>query len=192
VIALMDQAGLESAHVVGHDWGGGAAWFVAGDHPDRVRSLTVLSTPHPSAMGKALRSGGQALKSWYMLAFQLPWLPELLLPLGLARALERSGLSREAAAHCAQRMREPGALTGALNWYRGLPFSLRLPPHRTTVPTVYIWGTQDEFLGRSAAELTGQYVTGPYRFLELDGGHWLPETHAEQVSAAILDQVALR
>jgi pimeloyl-ACP methyl ester carboxylesterase len=189
IIALLDQAGLESAHIVGHDWGGAVAWSLAGDHPDRVRSLTVLSTPHPSAMLKAMRTGTQAFRSWYMVAFQVPWIPEHLVPLGIVPALQRSGLSRASAEHYAQRMREPGALRGAINWYRGLPLSLRTPSHRSPVPSTYIWGRDDEFLGRKGAELTRNFVLGPYQFLELDGGHWLPETHADQVAGAILSQI---
>src|SRR6185503_312978 len=43
VLALLDAAELDSAHVVGHDWGGGTAWALAAWHPDRVRTLTALS-----------------------------------------------------------------------------------------------------------------------------------------------------
>jgi pimeloyl-ACP methyl ester carboxylesterase len=188
VIALLDRAGLESAHIVGHDWGAALAWFVAGNHPDRVRSLTVLSTPHPDAMVKSMGTSLQGLRSWYMLFFQLPWLPERLLRRGMADLLRRGGLSAGSAAHYAARMREPGALRGALNWYRGVVLG-GLPPRRTPAPTTYLWGSGDRFLGRAAADLTRDYVAGPYRFVELDSGHWLPETCPEQVAAAILDQV---
>jgi pimeloyl-ACP methyl ester carboxylesterase len=50
VIALLDAAGLPAAHIVGHDWGGFQAWALGHRHPDRVSSITVLSTPHPAAM----------------------------------------------------------------------------------------------------------------------------------------------
>ena len=79
VLALLDAAGLESAHVVGHDWGGMVAWALGAWHPDRVRTLTVLSVPHPAAMAKAMVTSTQALKSYYMGLFQLPLLPERLL-----------------------------------------------------------------------------------------------------------------
>src|SRR3954454_11519465 len=62
-LALLDAAELDSAHVVGHDWGGGVAWALAAWHPDRVRTLTALSTPHPAAMQKALLSSDQGLRS---------------------------------------------------------------------------------------------------------------------------------
>jgi pimeloyl-ACP methyl ester carboxylesterase len=202
VLALLDQAGLPgeaksageaglpSAHVVGHDWGGVVAWLLAGLHPERVRSLTVLSTPHPRAILPALRSSTQALKSWYMLYFQLPWIPEFTLGRSLASVQQRSGLPQQFAVHNAQRMREPGALTGALNWYRALPMELRSPQPRCPVPTTYIWGRRDAFLSRRAAEMTADQVTADYRFVELDANHWLPETHPAEVAELITDRVS--
>lgn len=193
VIALLDAAGLDAAHVVGHDWGGGVAWGLADRYPERVRSLTVLSTPHPAALtGAGL---GQLRKSWYMFAFQLPWLPDAFLGLGvrrgeLAKNLVKTGMPADSAAHNERRMAEPGAITAAINWYRGLPFSLRDPVGRTTVPTTYVWGNADNFLGRAAAELTAKYVSADYRFVELDADHWLPENEPDRVSELILERIA--
>jgi len=53
-------------------------------------------------------------------------------------------------------------------------------------PTTYVWGRHDFALGRTAAELTGGHVAGPYAFVELDAGHWLPETRPEEVASAVL------
>lgn len=190
VVALLDAAGLDSAHVVGHDWGGGVAWGVASNHPDRIRSLTVLSTPHPGALVEAGRKSTQGLKSWYMFAFQLPKLPEYFISHAkLADGLTRSGLPAESAAHNAARMGEPGAATGAINWYRGLPFTLREPIHRTTVPTTYVWSNGDAFLGRYAAEATAKYVKADYRFVEVPGNHWLPETQPAEMAKLIIERV---
>ncbi|HYN68083.1 MAG TPA: alpha/beta fold hydrolase [Ornithinibacter sp.] len=75
----MDAAGLSSAHVVGHDWGGAVAWYLGAHHADRVDSLTVISTPHPSAFANSMVRSLQPLRSWYTLAVQLPVLPELVL-----------------------------------------------------------------------------------------------------------------
>jgi pimeloyl-ACP methyl ester carboxylesterase len=190
VLALLDAAGLESAHVVGHDWGGSLAWVVAGLHPARVRTLTVLSTPHGAAMRKAFLRGGQAFRSWYMAFAQLPALPERTVPAVLPRLLANTGLPEDAARRYLARIAEPGALTAALNWYRALPYSFRLDVPRAPAPTTYLWGRYDWALGRTAAEATAEFVAGPYRFVEVDGGHWLPETRALEVAAAITDQVA--
>jgi len=194
VVALLDAVGHRTAHIVGHDWGGSVAWAMAGLHPARCRSVTVLSTPHPGAMLKAWRSTTQGLRSWYMVAFQIPVLPEIVLrgPIG-EQLLTRSGLPPRAARRDADRLRQPDAATGALNWYRGLPFNRSGAGSPANVPATYVWGSKDVFLGRRAAEATADWITDrfrpDYRFVELDAGHWLPETHPDQVAQAIVERV---
>lgn len=195
-LALADAASLDRFHLVGHDWGGAVAWSLAAGHPERVASLTVLSTPHPRAMQQALK-GTQALRSSYMVLFQIPRLPEALL---LARhggagrrVLRHSGLSATRAAAYMRRQSERGALTASLAWYRALPVT---PAEgRTTgpitVPTRYVWSDGDTALGRRAAELTAGHVTGPYRFDALRGvSHWIPEEVPDVVAATVAEQVA--
>lgn len=189
VVALLDAAGVRRAHVVGHDWGGAVTWALAARHGDRLRSATVLSTPHPAAMAWALTRSTQALRSWYMAFFQVPGLADRLVPARLERTLVGSGLPAADAARYARRMRQPGAASGALAWYRAMPLSLRTPTPSVAVPTSYAWGRADFALGRAAAERTRRHVVGPYRFVELDAGHWLPETCPEQVAAVVLDRV---
>lgn len=190
VVALLDAAGLARVHLVGHDWGGAQAWTVAGAYPDRVASLTVLSTPHPGAMARSWVTSSQALKSWYMAFFQLPKLPEVMAGRTLAKTLTDSGLPDQYVSEYVRAMTAPGALTGALNWYRGMAFGLLGPSTPITVPTSYVWGRHDFALGRAAAELTRRFVTGPYRFVELDAGHWLPETEPEQIADLIMQRAA--
>jgi pimeloyl-ACP methyl ester carboxylesterase len=189
LIALLDAAGAGRAHVVGHDWGGAVAWVAGCRYPERVASLVVLSTPHPATMTRALTRSAQSLRSWYVVLFQLPVLPERLLGRTLYRALTSSGLPEDRAERYSSRMREQGALTGALNWYRGLPASLLTPVPDCPVPTTYVWGREDFALGRVAAEATGRHVTAPYRFVELAAGHWLPETRPREVASVVLDRV---
>jgi pimeloyl-ACP methyl ester carboxylesterase len=188
VVALLDAAGLEKAHIVGHDWGGAQAWAMAAWHPERVASLTVLSTPHPAAMVESLRTSSQALKSWYMAAFQLPILPEVLARATLTKTLHNTGLPLKYIGRYLDAMAVPGALTGALNWYRGIPFSRR-SVGRITVPTTFVWGRDDFALGRAAAEHTQKRVHAAYEFRELDSGHWLPEAEPTAVAEAVLDRL---
>jgi len=187
VVALLDDRGLTRAHVVGHDWGGAVGWALAARFPARTSSLTVLSTPHPRALAAAL-PGEQALASWYIGAFQLPVLPEVVLSRTLPGLLRRSGLPGPVAGRYARRMAEPGALRAALDWYRGVPLS-PLAVGEVDVPTTYLWGSRDPALRRRAAELTERFVRAPYRLEVLDAGHWLPETRPEQVAAAVVDRV---
>lgn len=189
VLALLDAAGVTRAHLVGHDWGGAPAWALAAWHPERIASVTVLSTPHPGAMLSAVRHSTQGLKSWYMGFFQLPAVPELLVSRTLARTLADSGLPQRYVEEYVAALAEPGALAGALGWYRGIPFSRNPTVGRSRVPTTYVWGRRDFALGRPAAEATEQFVAAEYRFVELDAGHWLPETRPDDVAAAVLHRV---
>jgi pimeloyl-ACP methyl ester carboxylesterase len=190
VLALVDASGREQVHLVGHDWGGALAWLVAGNHPTRIASLTVLSTPHPAAMSRAWRRGNeQRLKSWYMAALQVPRLPERAMAAGYDRLMARCGLPPDDRSRYAAKLAHADALAGPINWYRAARHS-NVGAHRVRVPTTYVWGSRDPFLGRTAAELTREHVRGDYEFVELDAGHWLPETRDAESAAAILRRVA--
>jgi pimeloyl-ACP methyl ester carboxylesterase len=191
VIAMLDAAGVDRAHVVGHDWGGAVAWRLAGDHPDRLRTVASFSTPHPLAMRRALLSSTQALRSWYMAVIQIPGLPERGMLAGGGRMFKRNlvgmGLDPAIAEQYVERMRQPGALTAALNWYRTMR-GFQVPP--STVPTLYVWSTKDAALGRRAAEATAEFVRAPYRFEVLEGvSHWIPEEVPDRVAALVLEHI---
>jgi pimeloyl-ACP methyl ester carboxylesterase len=190
VLALLDAAGLPSAHVVGHDWGGIVAWALGSWHPDRVRTLSALSVPHPAAMARAMVTSDQGLRSYYMGLFQLPLLPERLLLAGggavLRRMLLSGGLPEDAVERYVARMDEPGALSAALGWYRALPWSGRDPVGTVRVPTLHVWSTGDAFLGRAATEATADFVDAPYRLEILDDvTHWIPELAAKRVAELV-------
>lgn len=194
VIALLDTAGLPDAHVVGHDWGGAVAWGVAGAHPGRVRSLTAVSVPHPAAFLKAMVVSDQLLRSWYMGFFQLPVIPELVLTSPgsrPARALAGMGMTPEMIERYRAEMVTDGAVRGGLGWYRALPFaSPRAATARVSVPTTFVWSDDDPALGRGGAALTGRYVDGDYRFVELNGvSHWIPEERPVELADAIISRV---
>jgi len=195
VLALADAAAVDRFHVVGHDWGGAVAWSLGADHPDRVLTLTSLTTPHPQAVRSALLTSRQAVQSSYMAFFQLPAVPELLFrsERGGRRVLdafERSGLSPEDARRYLEELRS-GALTPALNWYRAIPFGSRSGPGEVSVPTLYVYATEDVALSRAAADRTAAYVTGPYRYEVLEGAnHWLPEQKSEVVGDLLLEHLA--
>lgn len=191
VLTLFDATGHEQVHLVGHDWGGAVAWLVAGNHPDRVASLTVLSTPHPAAMARSfngLRGFDQLRRSWYMGAFQLPWLPERFVAARFVSLMEGSGLPAEDAQRYADRLARPESLTGPINWYRSA-HSSHVRARRITVPTTYVWGTHDFALGPLAARLTREHVTGDYELVELTAGHWLPEKWPVECAAAIVQRI---
>ncbi|MHC5212545.1 MAG: alpha/beta fold hydrolase [Planctomycetota bacterium] len=138
-LGLIDAAGRDTADVVGHDWGGAVAWWIAGAAPERVSRLVVLNCPHPDVLRRALLTQPrQMLRSWYMAFFQLPWLPEKVASAGGHRLLvwglrssSRPGTFTDAdLAAYREDWGRPGALRSMIHWYRAL--RLRVP--RPAVP----------------------------------------------------------
>lgn len=194
VLALADAAGVERFHLLGHDWGAVVAWYLAGAFPERVATLVAVSVPHPGAMLAAAVHGPQALRSWYMLAFQVPGVEHLLGVAGgryFEAALRRSGLGPQAARRYATRCSDADLARGALAWYRALPWSRSLLPICPVgVPTTLLWGREDRFVTSAAVAASARFAAGPYRLVEVEGSHWLPEEEPERVAAAVLDALA--
>jgi pimeloyl-ACP methyl ester carboxylesterase len=192
VVALIDAAGVERVHLVGHDWGGGVAWMVAATRPDRLHTLTVVSAPHPRAVVNAMLTSRQFLQAWHVVFFQLPWLPEALIRSRGGRlavaVLKRSGLSDHLARVYVDRLNN----ACALRWYQALPLDISTGcrTRAITVPTTFVWSTGDVAIGRRAAELTGRWVTGPFDFKVLEGvSHWIPEQAPGELAAYILQRI---
>ncbi len=198
VVAVADALGMDRFDLVGHDWGGMVAWLVAGRHPGRVRTLSVFSTPHPGAFGAALlgRDADQVSRSSYIEVFREPGTAERALlgedgsGEGLRVMFAATGLPSEEVGVFVEAMREPGALTAALNWYRAMSMEELAGMGPITMPTLYVWSTDDVALGRSAAEGTAGWVEGPYRFEVLDSvSHWIPEAAPEAASALLIEHL---
>ncbi|UPU41072.1 MULTISPECIES: alpha/beta fold hydrolase [Rhodococcus] len=190
VVGLLDALGLSDAHLVGHDWGSAVAWQVVGRHPNRIRSLTAISVPHPTAFGWALREDeDQKQRSSYIGLLRQEGKAEEVLSednFRRLRAMFDGQIDPEFADEHIRVLSGEGALTGALNWYRAMTRDFG-DIDRTTVPTTYVWSTGDTALGRAGAERCGEFVDAPYEFVVLDGGsHWIPEERAEELAETIL------
>lgn len=195
VLALADAWGARAFHLVGHDWGAGVGWRVVMDHPDRVHSWTALSIPHPASYGRAYRDDpDQQQKSQYITFFQEPGAAEAAFAAddwAMLKAIWSASDADERAEYLAQ-FTAPGALTAALNWYRG-SFGMNTgsaPPAQSernvATPTLTIWGNQDQAVGRSTTLAQAEYMSGYSRFIELDAGHWLIQERFDEVSREIL------
>ena len=200
VVGMADALGKERFHVVGHDWGAAVAWNVGLTNPDRVISLVPLSVPHPYAFSEALRSstGDQAERSGYFQLFASDSAAETFLAndaeglRGIYAAWSGGGLSDEDVQVYVDLLSEPGALQAALNWYGAMNLGTggaAVTP--ISMPTMFVWSTEDTALGREGAELTEKYVEGPYRFEVIEGvSHWIPEEAADQLNALLREHFA--
>src|SRR5438309_2349754 len=179
VLALADWLGGHRFHLVGHDWGAAIAWQVAGRHPDRLRTLTIVSVPHPASFRKALQgSGDQKDRSSYIQLFRMEGKAEEVLTSDdwqpFRGMFVGSGLSDDEIGEYVRVMSSPGALTAALNYYRAMDLTLVQGMGPVTTPTLFVWSTEDIALGREAADDTANHVEGPYRFEVLEGvSHWV-------------------
>jgi pimeloyl-ACP methyl ester carboxylesterase len=194
-LGMLDQLGADRADIVGHDWGAAVAWHLADRHPERVRSLTAVSVPHPIAFTGAIAGDAdQQQRSAYMLFFrQEEGVAEGAMSADDFKALR--GVYDGVVApgdveHYVERFSEPGALTAALNWYRAAGAADMEGLRGVTVPTLFVWGPDDPAVGRTAAEACEQHVQAPYRFVELEGaGHWIPDSHADRLAQEIVEHL---
>lgn len=192
VLRITEALGWERFDLVGHDLGGVVAWNVAYRYPKRLRSLTAVSVSHPETFTQALKSDqDQQRRSAYLEMLRRDDAEQAMLADGaaalrrmLARALPAGRVERYLA-----RLTEPGALTGALNWYRAnRPGGTRVGVIQ--VPTLYVWGTEDAGMSRAAALGTEAWVSGRYRFEALEGvSHWVPEEAADRMSKLLLEHL---
>jgi len=200
IVALIHAFGAERAHIVGHDWGGAVAWTLATLHPEAVDRLVALNCPHPAVMQRALRSNWtQIRKSWYIFAFQLPWLPEWSFRRDGARALKDS-LRRTAMRPdtfsdvdldaYARAFSAPGAATAAINYYRAAARS-RVARGKIKAPTLVIWGENDFALGIELTRGMDDLFESQLRIEFVpDAGHWVMEERPEVVNRLLLEFLA--
>lgn len=192
IFLIADHFDFKKFHLVGHDWGASVGWVASNNKPERIITWTALSVPHLDAFSDALKSDDdQKNKSRYFKFFKIPFIPEFYFSLNDNKNLKAvwNKSSDEQINEYLKVFSNRDALKGALNWYRaniGANNSSIKKLGETNTTTQFIWGNKDMALGRKGAELTKDYMTGKYKFIELDAGHWLIQEDYNKVSSAIL------
>ena len=193
--ALVRELGAERAVIVGHDWGGLVAWAFAIRFPEATEKLIILNAPHPGRFLEAVRRPRQFLRSTYVFFLQTPVLSELILGSNrcwaLARLMRRSAVNKAAfpdpvLERYREAMSQPGALTGALRYYRSARLS-KLPRDLSVrAPTLILWGEHDQALGKELTERLERWV--PHLIVRyLDCGHWTQQEDPEEVNRLMLE-----
>ncbi len=205
VAALFDALGARKRLLIGHDWGAMVAWSYALGRGLPLDGLVVMNVPHPSVFRHALRhSWAQRRRSWYMGAFQLPWLPEAILGAGHAwgvgqairgMAVDRSAFPPDVLDVYRRNALKPGAMTAMINYYRANMAGLGDGGEPTPVietPTLMIWGEQDKALGLELTQGYGPLVSD-FTLERLSGvSHWVQQEAPEQVNARLLGWLKTR
>ena len=200
IAELISALGEDSAHLVGHDWGGSICWALAARRPELVRSLAILNSPHPIASAEARLTSEQRRLSWYMLLFQFVGVAEAWLSDGdfanlrdtfFDTAAEGTFTDEDVEVSLAA-LRADGAVTAALNYYRANmpPASwLRPPPDlpAITVPTTIIWGMADAYMSPQLLEGSAARVEGPLVVERLPGvSHWVQQEAPTEVNELLI------
>lgn len=200
VAGLIKASGARETLLMAHDWGGALAWMLAIEQPHLIHRLVILNLPHPACFMRELQRPTQFLKSWYMLFFQLPVLPEYLLGRGDGRAtaelIRRTSrnparFTRDDLEVYRQNAARPGGLTAMLNWYRALIRGGDVRRLRGTrfakieTPTLFLWGDADSALSIRTTQGTERYVSD-LTFRVFPGvSHWIQQEQPEAVNAML-------
>ncbi len=192
---LVEFVGEDSCYLVGHDWGAAVAWATPMFHPEVVSKLAICNVPHPARFAKALRTFRQLRKSWYMFFFQIPFIPERYMNANDHVAVKKAisitkgkKFSEEDKQKYVEAASQPGAATGAINYYRAAfrsPASFKW--QKIECPTMVVWGTGDPFLGEEMAEPSPKWVPD-CTVHKLPGiGHWVQNEAPEEVNQHLLE-----
>jgi pimeloyl-ACP methyl ester carboxylesterase len=198
VTALFDAFGARRRLLVAHDWGAIVAWHVAIRRMRPLDGLVIMNVPHPAVAAAVIpRSPRQWLRSWYILFFLLPWLPEAMLGARGARAIgdafrtmavDKAAFPDDVLAHYRANARRPGALTAMLNYYRAnlRDMARAGDAPRIEVPTLMIWGEEDTALGLELTEGYGPYVAD-FTLNRLPRvSHWVQQEAPDAVNARMV------
>jgi pimeloyl-ACP methyl ester carboxylesterase len=197
VAGLIAASGRRRAAVIGHDWGGAVGWWLAANNPEVVEQLAIINVPHPQVMRRMIFTDPrQTLRSWYMFAFQLPWLPEWLarrnnwqaLVEGLSATSRAGTFTTDDFDRYRSAWSQAGAYTAMLNWYRAMfrygapaPRNFRIMPR-----TLVLWGKQDKFMRPEAAEASLALCDNGKLLMYETATHWIAHEEPEEVNAQLI------
>jgi pimeloyl-ACP methyl ester carboxylesterase len=194
-IALLDALDIDKAGVIGHDWGGFAAYLLGLRHPGRTSGLVVCNAPHPWAQPDA-RTLLELRRLWYVLVVASPAGPRIVASRRFIPWLIRLGGRRHVfddaqAERYAAPLREPGRARASQLLYRHYVKAawevLAKRAHgasRLTVPARAVFGADDFYIAVSST-LGGEQHADDWSLRLLEGcGHWTPEERPEAVADA--------
>jgi len=198
--ALFEASGCKDMILMGHDWGAGVAWSFAINKVRPLQKLVIANVPHPRGMAREFANNPeQKKKSWYIGAFQIPWLPEFVIRRGRAKAVENAFLGTavhkenfppEIVDIYRENILQPGAASGMINWYRanlkgGLADDSEEEVETLDVPTLMLWGEQDMALTKESTFGTADWVDDfTIRYLP-EASHWVQQDAPMAFNAAL-------
>jgi len=208
--ALLDALEIETAVVVGHDWGSDLAWKFALIEPQRVSAVVGISVPYvpraPAAPTTLMRE--HIGEDFYIVWIQEPGAAEAALSANVRRTLATREVWN---AEWAARHDEPPTppwmsdddlqlyvdeftrtgFTGGLNWYRNLDRNWELlatyDGRTIDQPALFITGSRDPVRAFMPHEAMTGSVTDLRDVVIIDGaGHWVQQERPAEVNEALI------
>ncbi|WP_413711806.1 alpha/beta fold hydrolase [Rhizobium sp. Rhizsp82] len=195
VTALLDHIQADSAHLIGHDWGGVVLQAFTLFHPERVKSLVLLNSPVLQPFLMLLQADNEQQK---LARYTLPY------------HQYKAGDPKKAD-HIVRHIRDPewrryiadylkaSPLEGMLNYYKkiypGPPYG-NPPPDDVTafiykVPTLILWGLDDPYFSLRHLSNLWEWFENSYRFVSIpDAGHWVHHDAPQKVNYEIRSWLA--
>lgn len=213
LVGLVEELGIAPVTLVGHDWGGIAAWAFALKHPELLERLVIIDAPPPFTWNRDLRESPkqrQAVNYMIELSKPSPEPEEMLAANDFAvmdQIMQRIGgagaqLSHDEEAVYREAWSQPGALRGGLNYYRaarmgeqvaagGVPeeYEAKITSQTVEMPTLVIWGEKDSVLLPTLTRGLSEWVPRLRVEIVKGAGHWVPYEKPDEVNRLIRDFV---
>jgi epoxide hydrolase 4 len=193
---LVDAAGVEKCMLVAHDWGAAVAWWAAAEFPERFSRMVIANVPHPAVFERHIKwNPSQTRRSWYILFFQIPYLPERVLGARNFKRMEKEMAGSANPGSFTEEMlqgyRESwshGGFRSMINYYRAAMRYQDMPRDKTIkVPTLILWGKKDHALGFDMAEESIPLCDdGELHFFE-DATHWVQHDCPKEFNRRMLE-----
>lgn len=200
---LIESFGYQRAHLVGHDWGGTIACHLAQTLPQYLDRLALLNAAPPQRFLREMVSNlDQLRRSWYVLAFQVPGIPEWLIQQNLkevvknlfqGQAIRKGAFSKEETQMYHTALAKPGVVAAALSYYRHMlsPWNWArewtTSPSPITAPTLVLWGEDDVLLSPTLTEGLDQLIKAPFKLTRVPQcGHWIQQEVPQTVNRELL------
>lgn len=208
VVGVLDELAVDTATVVGHDWGSIVAITTAITQPERVQGLVSLNVPYRGACvgfpSMDVIRDQLADRFSYIIMFQEPGVaeagfgasPEMWLQgfyLGGSRGkqfMNPEELEVYVDAFTA------GGIFGPVSWYRNIDANARdfadLLDAPITQPTLMIAADSDPVLPVSLTEGMDRWIPDLERVVISDCAHWTQQERPTAVNEALIDWLGRR
>lgn len=199
VIQLMDHFKIKKSYLMGHDWGCMVGWYLLSFFEDRFEKAILMNSPHWKVFRKNLLSNPkQVLKSWYILAIQMPFIPEMLIGLNgykdfaatVAKSSIRAPYPKDELAALVNEWKEKKSMSSMLNWYRAAKYAPRGGKKEIQTPVTLIWGERDPFVSKKMGAESLEFCKNGEFVVFKGAGHWPHHECKDELNSLILSKFA--